>query len=80
MTAILSQPQYVNWTYVHLLSMKTSGIHSRVMFTWILNSLVHDVNASGHVCVGKEFELEFGCQFDVTSTNMADVVHTMTDV
>ena len=44
-----------------------------------LNSLVHDVNASGRLCVGNKFELEFGRPFDVTSTNMADVIHTMTD-
>ena len=41
--------------------------------------LVHDVSASGRVCVGSKFELEFGRQFGVTSTNMADVIHTMTD-
>ena len=43
---------------------------------WLLCiiSLVHYVNASGRVCVGNEFKLEFGHQFDVTSTNMADVV------
>ena len=37
------------------------------------------MNVSGRVCVGNEFELEFGCPFDVTSTDMADVIHTMTD-
>ena len=39
---------------------------------WLLCiiSLVHYVNASGRVCVGNEFKLEFGHQFDVTSTNM----------
>ena len=44
-----------------------------------VNSLAHDMNTSGRVCVGKEFELEFGHQFDVTSTNMADFIHTMRD-
>ena len=47
---------------------------SMVSVTNRLNSLVHDVNTSGLVCVGNEFELEFGCQFDITSTNMADVL------
>ena len=39
---------------------------------WLLCiiSLVHYVNASGRVCVGNEFKLEFGHQFDVTSTNI----------
>ena len=45
----------------------------------IINSLVHDVNASRRVCIGNKFELEFGRQFDITSTNMADVIHTMMD-
>ena len=43
----------------------------------MFNNLVHDVIASGCVCVGNEFE--FDHQFGVTSTNMADVIHTMTD-
>ena len=42
-------------------------------------SLVHDVNAPGRVCVSNEFELEFGHQFEVTSANMTDVIHTMMD-
>ena len=32
------------------------------------------MNAPGRVCVRNEFELEFGRQFDVTSTNMANVI------
>ena len=42
-------------------------------------SLVQDVNSSGRVCVSNKFELEFVRQFDVTSTNMADVIYNMTD-
>ena len=41
-------------------------------------SLVHYV-APGRVCVSNEFELEFGHQFEVTSANMTDVIHTMMD-
>ena len=50
-----------------------------ITIPFLVSSLVHDVDASGHVCVGNEFELVFGHQFDVTSINMADIIHTMTD-
>ena len=45
----------------------------------MINSLVHDVNRSWRVCISNKFELEFGRQFEITSTNMADVIHTMMD-
>ena len=46
---------------------------------WISLTKANDVMwrfdvSSGHVCVSNEFELEFGRQFDVTSTNMANVI------